>query len=296
MMGFWSCVGSFVGSCFSAACSAASSFVGGCISGAMKLAGSLGAGILSGVSGALPGLMAALGPVLGPFVGMLMVEWIGKVVAAVAQMLGITKEKENVKELGARLSEAQRHPEWKQREDFESFQEYNDYLKEMIPVLDEEKLRKNGLAYTAIGTGALIREINEETGMELTPETTMLVGRGKITAEELRMMLQVFKEEGMNGSDITNFFLKKMTLAAETGLRDKLIDRYIEMYPETSREELIQRLETIAAAQQSLEKVGALYRPYVPEAARNEEMQGMMRANGVSEEVLENLQRSDGQE
>lgn len=293
--GIVSSVCSFVGGCIGAV----GSFAAGAISGMAKFAGSLGAGILTGISGMAAGLVAAVGPQLAPLVGMLMVEWVGKAVAMVAQMLGITKEEEDPKELGARLSEAQKHPEWLQREDFETFQDYNEYLKEQIPELDKQDLAKNGLAYTAIGTGALIYEINGETGMELTPETTQLIARGKITAEELYMLLQTFKEEGMIGADLTAFLRHKMTLATETALRDVLLDRYMEMHPEASREEFANRLEMIMEAQQSsqqsYEKTCGSYLPEIEAAAQNKEKRDMLRANGIGEEILDRMQRADAE-
>lgn len=292
-MGLFGGICGFIGSCVSAV----GSLVGGAISGMVKMAGSLGAGILTGISGMAAGLVAAVGPQLAPIVGMLMVEWVGKVVAAVTQMLGITKEEEDPKALGARLSEAQKHPEWLQREDFETFQDYNEYLKEQIPELDKEDLAKNGLAYTGIGTGAMIYEINGEIGMELTPETTQLIARGKITAEELNLLLQTFKEKGLNGGALTAFLQHKMTLAAETALRDAVLDRYIEMHPEASREDVENRLAMIAEAQQSsqqsYEKMCESYRPEIEAAAQNKETRDMLRANGIGEEILDRMQRAD---
>ena len=246
-MGLLGAICSAVGSVCSAIGSAVSglaSIASSCLGSVMGMAGAIGKGILGGLAAAVGGL----GPIVGSILAGLAMKFVGKIIAVLAKMLGLTEKEEKPEEVGYRLKEAQEHEDWKKREDFDTLEEYNEYLKNQIPEINREKLNKNFFECHALGTGFLYHEISTSTGMELPPEFALLIGKNKISAEEVKLILDIFKKDGLKGKDIIEYFQKKWSIAATEDMREKLLDAYAEIQPDTPREELAARLDSISVS------------------------------------------------
>lgn len=112
-MGFFS----FIGSCISKAVG----FVSHAISSFGKAVGTIAKAAVHVV-----GTIASstiLGPVLGPIVSELVIKAVSWVVSKVAKSLNITKKEEKPEEIGYRMEEAEKHSDWKTRDNFKTFDE-----------------------------------------------------------------------------------------------------------------------------------------------------------------------------
>lgn len=260
-MGFFG----FIGSCISGVCSAVGSFVSGACSVFTKAV----AGIAGIATGALSVVLGPLGPILGPIITNLIIKVIGAVLSKLAKLLHITKEEENPEEVGYRVDEASRHEDWKKREEFASFRDYYDYLRQQIPdeEIDQDKLNKNSGAYRIIGSSTLYHEIGEEEGMDLPGEFMMDIGRGKLSAEEVKTILKTFKDLKVDGKDISDYWEGNMTFREEKPITEALRGAFAALYPEKSKEEINDRLDDIRSATRgtidngdSLETLKRLYK------------------------------------
>lgn len=152
-MGFWSAIGSFVGS----VCSAISSAVS-----------SLG----SSLSTFATKIVELAGPLL---------ETVGKIASMVAKFLGVTEELEDPIALGLRAEMSDKKPE-----DFDNYKDYINYIKNEVKI-DEEKLKNasdiNKAKYTAIGSGVLIKGIEDKKDMDIGADA--FVALAKIGTETL---------------------------------------------------------------------------------------------------------------
>lgn len=280
---------SFIGSCISGVCSAIGSFV----SGACSVFSKAVSGIASIASGALSVVLGPLGPILGPIVANILINVIGKVISKLAQLLGITRKKENPEEVGYRMDEANRHDDWKRKEDFDSFQAYYDYLREQIPdeAIDPEKMKKNSGAYRIIGASTLYQSIGEEEGMDLPGEFMMDIGRGRISAEEAKTILKTFKDLKVDGKDISDYWEGYMTFQKETPINKALGVAFSELYPEKSKEEINERLDDIRSATRGAidngDSLAALKRLYKNEIGQMEQERAEIAKSGDRDALVE---------
>ena len=155
-MGFWSAIGSFVGS----VCSAISSTV-------------------SSLGISLSTFAAKIVELAGP-----LLETVGKIASMVAKFLGVTEGLEDPIELGLRAEMSDKKPE-----DFDSYKDYINYIKNEVKI-DEEKLKNasdiDKAKYAAIGSGVLIKGIEEKKGMDIGAD--VFVALAKIGMETLDKM------------------------------------------------------------------------------------------------------------
>ena len=272
-------------------------FVSSGISKVASAACSVGSGVLKHLSGVASGVSKFLTPVLGPLAPIasslltnLAFDFIGKVTAEIAEAFGITEEKEDPAEIGYRIVEAENHPEWEQREECDSFSEYYGKLKEHIPEVNHDEINANPMYYGAIGIGIEWNEISEHTGMELSSEFVSLIGMGKITQEEVKLILGLFQKENLKGQDVMDFLQHRMSVGAEKIIRGKILDLYGELYPDKTREELDARIETIMTAQSAPETFYKLYKPDALEALKIDGKQKeIAMQEGATKEELEQL-------
>ena len=135
-MGFWSTIGSFVGS----VCSAISS-------------------AFSSLGSSLTTFAAKIVELAGP-----LLETVGKIASMVAKFLGVTEGLEDPIELGLRAEMSDKKPE-----DFDNYKDYINYIKNEVKI-DEEKLKNasdiDKVKYSAIGSGILIKGIEDKKDME----------------------------------------------------------------------------------------------------------------------------------
>lgn len=288
-MGLISGLCSCIGSCISGVCSAVGSFISGACSVFTKAV----AGIAGIATGALSMVLGPLGPILGPIIANLIIKVIGAVLSKLAKLLHITKEEEKPEEVGYRVDEAGRHEDWKKREEFASFQDYYDYLRQQIPdeEIDKDKLNKNSGAYRIIGSSTLYHEIGEEEGMDLPGEFMMDIGRGKLSAEEVKTVLKTFKDLKVDGKSIADYWEGNMTFREEKPITEALRSAFAALYPEKSKEEINDRLDDIRSATRGTidngDSLETLKRLYKDEISQMEQERAGIAKSGDSDALRE---------
>lgn len=152
-MGFWSTIGSFVGS----VCSAISS-------------------AFSSLGSSLTTFAAKIVELAGP-----LLETVGKIASMVAKFLGVTEGLEDPIELGLRAEMSDKKPE-----DFDNYKDYINYIKNEVKI-DKEKLKNasdiDKAKYTAIGSSVLIKGIENKKDMDIGAD--IFVALAKIDTETL---------------------------------------------------------------------------------------------------------------
>lgn len=179
---------------FSSCCSVASSIGSAISSGFSSLCGGIGS-LASSIGGMLSGAVGSLATILGPL-GPSTIDIIIAVITAIGNWLGVNEEEEKVEELGERAM----HPDAKKPEDFDTIEAYIEHLKNDIEI-DKEALEKKSpeekAALAMVGTGIIVKGIEEKTGMELSPEFLVAVGKCDMKSEEVKAYMDSFKEAGI---------------------------------------------------------------------------------------------------
>lgn len=241
-MGILSSIGSFISGC----CKAVGSFVSHAVSvfgGAVGSIAKVAAHIVGGIA-----TSAILGPVLGPIVAELVVKAVSWVASKVAKALNITKKEEKPEEIGYRMDEAEKHEDWKTRDNFKSFDEYNDYLKEKIPNIDEQKMRADHLSYALIGSSALKKEIGETIGMDVPEEFMIDWGRCGMKPEEVRAIMDTFKQLGYGKVAFNDYIRGRLSLKEAREVRGALIESFMSLDPQMTKGDAADRLDDIRYA------------------------------------------------
>ena len=109
---------------------------------------------------------------------------VGKIASTLAQFLKATVNEENPMELGCTSLESDKKPD-----DFISYKDYIEYIKNEVKI-DEDRLKNatdiDKIKYTAIGSGLLIKSIEEKKGMDIGVD--VFVALAKIGMETLDKM------------------------------------------------------------------------------------------------------------
>ncbi|MEE3711868.1 hypothetical protein V2I22_02440 [Campylobacter sp. CLAX-7218-21] len=221
-MGFWSSVGSFIGGC----CSAIGS-------------------ICSGIGGAVMGAIGALATTIAPFLGP-----VATIVSVIANILGIFKENERPEDLGQAMEQMDKKPE-----DFDSINEYIDYLREGIRS-GEVKLNDNlsdiqKAAYTATGAALGIKAIDEKYQLQTSAEFWGAMGKkfeeGKITPIEITKILETSSKNSVSAENVTNYINgDKMTDGQKaSGVSDAIEGGLKAANPSMSDEEITSRFNKL---------------------------------------------------
>lgn len=181
-MGWFS---SAIGSVCSAVCSAVSS-------------------VCSSIGGAIMGGIGSLAPVISP--------WLSIAVAVISVLAEIFTEKpkeEKPEELGMKAEQADKKPE-----DFDSINEYIEYLRQEIKV-DAAKLEnlseEERMKYQAVGLGLYVKNIEEKQGMKLDPAFLKVVPEMinlGYTAQDIGNLMQSMKKNGVNDMKMYPEFMK----------------------------------------------------------------------------------------
>lgn len=232
----------FIGSCFKKAVS----FVSHAISSFGKAVGTIAkaaAHIVGGIA-----TSTILGPVLGPIVSELVIKAVSWVVSKVAKSLNITKKEEKPEEIGYRMEEAEKHSDWKTRDNFKTFDEYNDYLKEQIPTIDEQKMRADHLNYALIGSSALKKEISTTVGMDVPEEFMIDWGRCGMKPEEVRAIMDTFKQLGYGKVAFNDYVRGHLSLKEAREVRSALIESFMALDPQMTKGDAADRLDDLRYA------------------------------------------------
>lgn len=181
-MGWFS---SAIGSVCSAVCSAVSS-------------------VCSSIGGAIMGGIGSLAPVISP--------WLSIAVAVISVLAEIFTEKpkeEKPEELGMKAEQADKKPE-----DFDSINDYIEYLRQEIKV-DDAKLEnlseEERMKYQAVGLGLYVKNIEEKQGMKLDPAFLKVVPEMinlGYTAQDIGNLMQSMKKNGVNDMKMYPEFMK----------------------------------------------------------------------------------------
>ncbi|WP_277248399.1 hypothetical protein [Phascolarctobacterium succinatutens] len=176
---------SAIGSVCSALCSAVSS-------------------VCSSIGGAIMGGIGSLAPVISP--------WLSIAVAVISVLAEIFTEKpkeEKPEELGMKAEQADKKPE-----DFDSINDYIEYLRQEIKV-DDAKLEnlseEERMKYQAVGLGLYVKNIEEKQGMKLDPAFLKVVPEMinlGYTAQDIGNLMQSMKKNGVNDMKMYPEFMK----------------------------------------------------------------------------------------
>lgn len=174
-----------IGSWFSSACSAVCSFC-------------------SNIGSAIIGGIGSLAPAIVPWIAVAV-----KVISFLAELFTEKPKEEKPEELGMKAEQADKKPE-----DFDSINEYIEYLRQEIKV-DAAKLEKlsdeERMKYQVLGLGLYVKSIEEKQDMKLdsaflkvVPE---IINLG-YSAQDIGNLMQSMKKNGVNDMKMYPEFMK----------------------------------------------------------------------------------------
>ena len=211
-------------------------FIGKIATGALKLFG--------GVSKIIAG---PLGPIVGQIIVHLIIKAISKVVEWLAQKNEVIAPEDKVEEVGYRVEEAAKHDDWQKREEFDSFKDYHEYLKNKIPAadIDRNKLRENHLAYVGLGITTLTEALEEKLGLQIPLEFLIEIGRCKLSGTEINSLLEEFGAKGYNLSLFREYLQGKLTVDMNKAIEAAVLESLKKIYPEKSDEDLVSKISSM---------------------------------------------------
>lgn len=176
---------SAIGSVCSALCSAVSS-------------------VCSSIGGAIMGGIGSLAPVISPWLSIAVT-----VISVLAEIFTEKPKEEKPEELGMKAEQADKKPE-----DFDSINDYIEYLRQEIKV-DDAKLEnlseEERMKYQAVGLGLYVKNIEEKQGMKLDPAFLKVVPEMinlGYTAQDIGNLMQSMKKNGVNDMKMYPEFMK----------------------------------------------------------------------------------------
>lgn len=191
------------------------SSIGSGISSVCSAIGSAFSSVGSVVAG---GAIALFSPFKKLEIAITIIQIVGAIVSSIAEMLGLKPEKEAPEELGAKAQEAEM-----KLEDFESTEKYIEYLRNEVK-LDKEKFENMSTTEksmcTAVGISLYSKNIEEKTGITLSPEFLIKAGQLDMNAKEVKAYMDSFKENGFTNMKYMGDFL--------TGKLDEKTDLKVE--------------------------------------------------------------------
>lgn len=216
------------------------SAIGTVLSGASAICSALG-----GVVGALGSTfctslaagITALGVGISDVLTVIMV--VAKVVSWIAEKLGLTTEEEQPEDLGMKAEQAEKKPE-----DFDSIEEYIKYLREEVEI-DKEKMEKlspeEKAKYAAVGSAILVQGIEEKYKMQLPAEFWCTVVDKNMDKEQIKCLLDTFKEKGMTDMKDLDDYLNNRKIESGTPrseISDTIIEAIKKQNPGISQEDI----------------------------------------------------------
>lgn len=225
---------SFLGSIGSAICSGIKS-VGKAICSGLSKVVAVGAGILAGAAAAI--IAGPLGIVVGPIVGLLTVHFVSKAITALGKKLGIIKEDVKPEEAGYRLAEAEKHEDWKKREDFPDFDSYYQYLKKQLPDVPQMTLAEK-VNYQSVYVSTMKNEISQKKGIDLTDTFTEQAALCRMEPEQQEVVIDTFKQLGYDRVEIKQYLQGMLPENESLRIREALLVNLQKQYPEKTPTEL----------------------------------------------------------
>lgn len=120
-------------------------------------------------------------------------EVVGKLVHAVAVLLGIVKPEDTPEEMGAKAEQAE-----KMREDFESDEEYFAYLRDEVELPEgfmENIEPHERLGYRALGSSLIAKRISDQMGTKVDDAVWVVSAVKEFKANEVVSIIEKFKDE-----------------------------------------------------------------------------------------------------
>ena len=214
-------------------------FIGSIASSASKL--------FSGISTLVAG---PLGSIVGQIATHLIITAISKAIEWLARKMEIISQEDKVEEVGYRVEEAAKHEEWQKREDFDSFAEYNNYLKNKIPSneIDRNKLESNRLTYRGLGMTALSNGLEAKFGLEMPIDFLIEIGRCKLNGIELNNLIEEFSAKGYNLSLFREYLQGNLTGDMNRAVYSVILDSLKKVYPEKDESDLTAQITSMKKA------------------------------------------------
>ncbi len=206
---------------------------------------------ISVVSSFISASVSAVGSAIGTFARTLIAEFpkletwktvlecIVKAVEWIADLLGVKTEKEDAEEIGLRAQESD-----KKLEDFDSVQEYIDYLRNEVKI-DKEKMQnmkpEERIANVVIGSAILTKGIEEKLQYSIPADFLIEVGKQKMTGAEVKDFIDNFKASGLS-LDLSSFLKGKLS-ESEHGKVQSVIEQTLQKQnPGISQEALDEKI------------------------------------------------------
>ncbi|SEL36034.1 hypothetical protein SAMN02910353_02442 [Ruminococcus sp. YRD2003] len=134
----------------------------------------------------------------------------------------------------------------KKPEDFDS---YNDYIKHLANDIKSDKLKLENLSgqekmgYSLVGLAIREKQINQNSNMEIQPETYVDAYKANMTAEELAEMIGINSEKLEEMPRLGDYFEgEKLDSEKQSQMRESLHDAISATSPEMSEDEIDERI------------------------------------------------------
>ncbi len=212
--------------------------------------GKLGLGCTK-ILGSAAGFMAGpLGPIIGEIVGQLVIYAATNALAQVAKRLNLISTDDKTEEIGYRLEVASQHNDWQRREDFATFSEYYDYLRQQVPdeTIDSAKLYDDRLYYTTVGGDALRLGIAERYHMDIPVDMLVEIGRCRLDGDSLQAILERFSAEGYNLGKFKEYLQGELKGIERSKAEQCIAESLMKVYPEYRPEQLANKLREMCNA------------------------------------------------
>ena len=162
------------------------------------------------------------------------------VLETIAKALGIIKNEENVEELGDKAMRAD-----KKMEDFDSVNEYIEYLRNEIKTSQEELKKlplEERLARRAVGSALLSKAISERKSIEIPVEFWEETVKAGLNAKEIDYFLDKFKKAGIAPVDFAKYLRRELNLEEENKIDNFLLENFKELEPNLNEKEIEKKI------------------------------------------------------
>lgn len=212
--------------------------------------GKIGLGCTKFLGGAAGFMAGPLGPIVGEIVGQLVIYAATNALTQVAKKLNLISTDDKAEEIGYRLEVASQHNDWKCREDFATFGEYYDYLRQQVPdeTIDPARLHDDRLYYTAMGGNALRLSIAEHYHMDIPIDMLIEIGRCHLDGDSLQEIMERFSAEGYNLGKFREYLQGELKGIERSNVEQYIAESLMNVYPEYSPEQLANKLREMRNA------------------------------------------------
>ena len=240
-MGFFSSIGSAIGSAISAVGSALSGGLSMMVEGLTGIAATIGNGIKSiceSVGSEALGIIGCIAvAILIPGFGIPEILGIIQCIAEVVKILDVNEGDDSPEELGMKAEIADKKPE-----DFDSIEEYIKYLNDEVKLEDnaaENLSETDRVKYGALGTALNIKAIEEKYDINLSPDFLRDITLMKLTGEEVAKCIDKCKENEIKDvQDMTDYLRGNSTQSDKSTVSEAIVESISEVYPELSKDEV----------------------------------------------------------